>query len=320
MKYLITGGAGFIGSTLANYLAKKGHEITIVDDLSMGTKKNVKSGQINFIEGDVCDKKLIESILKNTQFDYVFLFAAIASVADSVERPLQTHKVNFQSVLEFLEAARKYQKKLKRIVFASSAAVFGDEETLPKYEESVIRPLTPYAIDKFSAEKYVLAYNNLYQLPTSAVRFFNVYGMNQNPNSVYSGVLSIITENFKKLLANEEATFNMYGDGTQSRDFIFIEDVIQALILVAENEESKGQVYNVGTGINTSLNQIIEIFEDISCKELFVQYLNPRTGDINKSYADISKLKKIGFNPNYNVQEGIKKYFEYEIKNSSSYN
>lgn len=313
LKYLITGGAGFIGSSLANSLAKVGHEVTVIDDLSMGDKSNLNYENINFIKGDVCNKKLLKEVFHNHQFDYIYLLAAIASVADSVERPIETHNVNFRSVLDTLELVKISQKNLKRIIFSSSAAVYGDEQTLPKKEESIIRPLTPYAIDKFAAEKYTLVYNNLYDLPTTAVRFFNVYGMNQNPSSVYSGVLSIITNQFKKLLNGEETEFTLFGDGNQSRDFVFIEDVIAALLLVAEKEEARGNVYNVGTGEQTSLNDIIKVYEEISKKKLPVKHLDSRLGDIKKSYADISSLKRLGFKPSYDIYKGIEKYFNYEI-------
>ncbi|GEQ38840.1 MAG: NAD-dependent epimerase/dehydratase family protein [Staphylococcus equorum] len=309
MNYLITGGAGFIGSSLANYLVDKGHSVTVIDDLSMGKTENIETNKITFINADVRDLESMNDVFQNNQFDYIFLLAAIASVADSVERPIETHNVNFESILYTLELARKTQKNLKRILFTSSAAVYGDEPTLPKKEESVIRPLTPYAIDKFAAEKYTLLYNNLYELPTSAVRFFNVYGLRQNPASVYSGVLSIISKQFTKLLNHEKVEFNLYGDGEQTRDFVYINDVIDALLLVAGSEESKGEVYNIGAGQYTSLNEVINVFEKISGVKLPVNYLQAREGDIKASYADISKLVSLGYRPNYNIYKGIEEYF-----------
>ena len=212
-KYLITGGAGFIGSTLANYLSKE-NSVIVIDDLSMGKEENlIKSSKLQFINGSVTDSELMNDILSNNTFDYVFHLAAIASVADSVERPVETHQVNFESVLMLLELIRKYQKGLKRLVFSSSAAVYGDEPTLPKKEESVIRPLTPYAVDKFAAEQYVLDYNHLYGVKTSAVRFFNVYGPNQNPESPYSGVISILVDRYKKIQKGEDTQFILFGEG-----------------------------------------------------------------------------------------------------------
>lgn len=307
-KYLITGGAGFIGSTLANYLSKE-NLVIVIDDLSMGKEENlIKSSKLQFINGSVTDSELMNDILSNNTFDYVFHLAAIASVADSVERPVETHQVNFESVLMLLELIRKYQKGLKRLVFSSSAAVYGDEPTLPKKEESVIRPLTPYAVDKFAAEQYVLDYNHLYGVKTSAVRFFNVYGPNQNPESPYSGVISILVDRYKKIQKGEDTQFILFGEGSQSRDFVFIEDVVQALLLVAKKEESLGKQFNVGTGIATTLNGLIEIIDRTLGFKLPLEHEAERDGDIKESVADISRLKSLGFTPSFSVREGMKKY------------
>lgn len=307
-KYLITGGAGFIGSTLANYLSKE-NSVIVIDDLSMGKEENlIKSSKLQFINGSVTDSELMNDILSNNTFDYVFHLTAIASVADSVERPVETHQVNFESVLMLLELIRKYQKGLKRLVFSSSAAVYGDEPTLPKKEESVIRPLTPYAVDKFAAEQYVLDYNHLYGVKTSAVRFFNVYGPNQNPESPYSGVISILVDRYKKIQKGEDTQFILFGEGSQSRDFVFIEDVVQALLLVAKKEESLGKQFNVGTGIATTLNGLIEIIDRTLGFKLPLEHEAERDGDIKESVADISRLKSLGFTPSFSVREGMKKY------------
>lgn len=312
-KILITGGAGFIGSTLANHLGKE-NVVIVVDDLSMGKVENLEMDRnITFIEGDVADSVLMEEIIRANQFDYIFHLAAVASVADSVARPVETHRVNFESVLMLLELVRKYQPNLKRIVFSSSAAVYGDEPTLPKKEESIIRPLTPYAIDKFAAEQYVLDYCHLYDVPGSAVRFFNVYGPNQNPNSPYSGVISILVDRYKKQLAGEKTSFTLYGDGSQSRDFVYIDDVIQALLLVANKESALGQQFNVGTGKATTLLTLIQTIDQILETELTLEYQPERSGDIHDSLADISKIQSIGYLPNYDVLSGMKSYLKTEI-------
>ncbi|EOS7680579.1 NAD-dependent epimerase/dehydratase family protein [Enterococcus hirae] len=312
-KILITGGAGFIGSTLANHLGKE-NVVIVVDDLSMGKVENLEMDRnITLIEGDVADSVLMEEIIRANQFDYIFHLAAVASVADSVARPVETHRVNFESVLMLLELVRKYQPNLKRIVFSSSAAVYGDEPTLPKKEESIIRPLTPYAIDKFAAEQYVLDYCHLYDVPGSAVRFFNVYGPNQNPNSPYSGVISILVDRYKKQLAGEKTSFTLYGDGSQSRDFVYIDDVIQALLLVANKEAALGQQFNVGTGKATTLLTLIQTIDQILETELALEYQPERSGDIHDSLADISKIQSIGYLPNYDVLSGMKSYLKTEI-------
>ncbi|MBO0448867.1 SDR family NAD(P)-dependent oxidoreductase [Enterococcus sp. MJM12] len=313
MKYLITGGAGFIGSSLAKELIKNGHEVTVIDDLSMGKKENLDIERIHFVEGDIRNKELMEKLFNETQFDYVFLLAAIASVADSIQRPIETHEVNLDANLNILELIKEKQKNIRRVVFASSAAVYGDDPSLPKKENSQIKPLSPYAVDKFASEQFVLLYNDLYNVPGSAVRFFNVYGMNQNPQSPYSGVLSIITDRYKQKVAGENAIFNVFGDGKQERDFVFIDDVVQALILVSESKNSRGNVYNVGTGKATSLNKIISIYDDYFQSSLKINYLPTREGDIRYSYSNIDKLKSLGFTPKYSVENGIKLYLENEL-------
>lgn len=314
MKYLITGGAGFIGSSLANHLVNDGHDVVVVDDLSMGKKENLQLDKVEFLKGDIRDEKLITQILSKNKFDYIFLLAAVASVADSIKRPIETHEINMNANLEILELVKKFQKQIKRVVFASSAAVYGDDPALPKKEISQIKPLSPYAIDKFATEKYVLAYNHLYNVPTSAVRFFNVYGMNQNPKSPYSGVLSIITEQFKKVLSNQETNFVLYGDGEQTRDFVFVKDVIAALLLVSDKSDAKGEVFNVGTGKPSSLNEVIDIYEQVLNVKLPIKKQDARVGDIQYSFADITKLESLGYESKYDLRKGICEYLEYELK------
>lgn len=279
----------------------------------MGKEKNLnKNPNLKFINGSVTDEKLMEDILLNDTFDYIFHLAAFASVADSVERPVETHQTNFESVLMLLELIRKYQKKLKRLVFSSSAAVYGDEPTLPKKEEASIRPLTPYAVDKFAAEQYVLNYHRLYDVNTSVVRFFNVFGPNQNPESPYSGVISILVDCYKKIQHGTEAQFTLFGNGLQSRDFVFSEDALQALLLVASKEEALGKQFNVGTGHAITLRELIEVINETLNVELSINYKPERDGDIKDSVADISRLKKLGYHPNFSIQEGMKKYLKAE--------
>lgn len=305
---LITGGAGFIGSSLANRLLTT-NIITVIDDLSMGDfSKLDESKNLTTIEGSVTDKTLLEKVLGENNFDYIFHLAAVASVADSVARPYETHQVNFDSTMTILEILRRNKKSLKRLVFSSSAAVYGNEPTLPKEEESVIRPLTPYAVDKFASEKMAMVYNDLYKIPVSATRFFNVYGPNQNPSSPYSGFISILVDRLKR-----RAPLTIFGDGEQARDFVYIDDVLQALILIATSDQSLGQVYNVGTGKKTTLNDLIHLAQRNLGQELDIQYVEPREGDIRLSISSIQKLKKIGYKPKYDLEAGMSEYLDYEF-------
>ncbi|MDR3156996.1 MAG: NAD-dependent epimerase/dehydratase family protein [Lactobacillales bacterium] len=318
MTILVTGGAGFIGSNLVNFLASE-NQVVVIDDLSMGKIENLdKSFNIEFIKGSVTDNILMKKLLKEKHFDYIFHLAAIASVADSVENPIKTHKVNFDSVFLLLELIRKYQKSLQRLVFSSSAAVYGDEVSLPKKEKSVIRPLTAYAIDKFAAERFVLMYSNLYKVPTSVVRFFNVYGPKQNPSSPYSGVISIMMDCFLKIQTNIEAKFTLFGNGKQSRDFVFVEDVLKALMLVSKSNSAIGEVYNVGTGHAVTLLDLISIIEKTLGFKLPVIYEDLRLGDISESLADISKLQTLGYKPANTISRGIDKYIKY-LTSSNGY-
>lgn len=307
-KILITGGAGFIGSFLAHKLVRNGKDVTIVDDLSMGQKKNIDDIDVKFYQHDVCDHEFMHQLLNDGQFDYIYYLAAVSSVADSVERPLETHEVNQESVIDTLEYIRAKRLSIKQFLFTSSAAVYGNLPDLPKREDSHIQPLTPYAIDKYASERFTIDYGNLYGLPTTAVRFFNVYGPRQNPDSPYSGVLSIITK-----CMQEDKPFTLYGDGSQTRDFIYVDDVVDALITISYNS-NEPHVYNVASGEETPLIDVIHTYEQISGKKISINYQDSRNGDINKSRADISKLKGLGFEPKWSLEAGLKNYWYYYSK------
>lgn len=306
-KILITGGAGFIGSNLAHALVDN-NEITIVDDLSMGKKENIADIDVKFYEHDVCDHEFMHQLLSENKFDYIYYLAAVSSVADSVVRPLETHRVNQESVLDTLEYLRVNKLPIKRFLFTSSAAIYGNLPDFPKSEDSHVQLLTPYAVDKYASESFTIDYGNLYGLPTVAVRFFNVYGPRQNPDSPYSGVLSIIT----KCMKNNQP-FTLYGDGSQTRDFVYVGDVVDALIKIS-TETKESTVYNIADGGETPLIDVIHTYEDISGVKLNISYKENRSGDISKSKADISKLRKIGFEPSWSLHEGLKKYWDYYSK------
>lgn len=306
MLSLVTGGCGFIGSNLVKRLLRLGHKVIIIDNLSTGKIQNIPIGCKNFVfyKEDITNYQRLRNILRDYAFDYIFHLAAIASVQKSVEDPVFTHEVNVDATLYLLEEARK-QEKLKRFVFSSSAAVYGDEPTLPKREDSLIKPLSPYGLDKYCAEQFVVQYHRLYGLPTVALRYFNVYGPNQDPSSPYSGVISIF---LKEFLEKDIPEIRIYGDGTQTRDFIYVEDVIEANLLVASNEKAVGEVFNVGTGIETSILDLVKIFENLLNKKALIKYYPQREGDIKRSVASIEKICTIGFMAKHNVVSGLKNF------------
>lgn len=249
MKILITGGAGFIGSHIAEKFYNETNEIYILDNLRTGHRSNVDFiDDSHFINNDITKKDFVIELIKKEQFDIVIHLAAIVSVIDTINDPILSQSVNIDGTLNLLEANRKYNKNIKKFIFASSAAIYGNTSILPKKVESIIDPESPYAIEKYAGEQYTKIYNSLYELPTTSIRFFNVYGPRQDPSSSYSGVLSIMNQKFIK---GEHFTF--YGDGNQTRDFVYIKDLVQAVNLVIKNENTNGKIYNLGTGSQTSL-------------------------------------------------------------------
>lgn len=304
-KILITGGAGFIGSNLADALIND-NEIVVVDDLSMGKKENLPQGaNLHFIEHSIADYDFMATLLETWKFDYIFLLAAVASVADTIVRPAETHIINQDANLNIMETIRTKKLPVKKILFSSSAAVYGNNPELPKKETSPIDPLSPYAVDKFATERFVIDYGRLYDIPTVATRFFNVYGPKQNPASPYSGVLSLILTSLER-----KQEFTLFGDGLQTRDFVFVKDVVSALCLLMVNENATHDVYNVATGSSHVLNDVIKAFEEITGDHLNVSYAEARLGDIKNSVADISKLSSIGYTPNYGLVDGLEQYYE----------
>lgn len=313
-KILVTGGAGFIGSHLVDFYIGN-YEVFVLDDLSMGSLGNLPDhSNLKFIEGSVTDENLLTETIKNNQFKYIYHLAAVASVQDSIERPIETNRVNSLSTLYLLELVRKYQKSIEKMIFSSSAAVYGDVKKLPKHETDGVLPLTPYAIDKYSSERYMVIYQKLHNVPTVAVRFFNVYGERQNPNSPYSGVISIVTDKFINQKQGDNDILNIYGDGEQTRDFVNVADVINALVLVAESPNSKGNVYNIGQGKQISLNNIIKIYTNITGVELQINCEESRLGDIKDSVANIDKIQALGFTPKVDITTGLKKYWDTAYK------
>ncbi|WP_457567687.1 NAD-dependent epimerase/dehydratase family protein [Desulfurobacterium sp.] len=313
-RTLVTGGAGFIGSHLVEALVAQGRDVLVFDNFSTGKRENLPdSNRVQVVEGDISDKSHVERLFRKFNFDTVFHLAAVASVAKSVENPEETHRTNFDGTLYLLQESVKHS--VVRFIFASSAAVYGDLPELPKKETDPVKPLTPYAVDKFASERYVVNAFELYGLKTTALRFFNVFGPRQDPSSPYSGVISIFVDRVIKSLKGEDAGITIFGDGKQTRDFIFVKDVVKALLLVERSHDAVGGVFNVGTGKATSLLDLLDYLAKIAGRLPPVHFAPPRRGDIKHSVADISALRGLGFSPSFTVEEGLRVLFEWEREN-----
>lgn len=305
-KVLITGGAGFIGSTLANELSQN-FEIYIIDDFSKGKINNLKEDMsIKIINGSVLNSELMEKILKENSFVYIFHFAAIVSVQSTVEDPVTTHKVNLESTIILCDLIKRYQLDLKRLIFSSSSAVYGEQKDTPINEKATINLLSPYAIDKYAAESYIQFYGNNYNIPTSVVRFFNVFGPNQRNDSSNSGVIALLLKHYLLQKDNIKEPFLLYGDGKQTRDFICISEVIRALIFIMETKESIGKIYNIGSGYGMSIIEIINFLNEVLNVQLNISYQPKRLGEIRNSKADISSILRLGFVPKKTVENSLR--------------
>ncbi len=306
---LITGGAGFIGSHLQEHLLENTDWILLIlDDLSSGLESNIIDHErVLFIQGNVTDKSLLNKIFNENNIMYIVHLAAIASVQECIKNPVYSHEVNALSTLLLLEFTRNIPG-FKRIVFASSAAVYGDLPGLPKSEISPVCPISPYGIDKYSSERYILSYSALHNIPSVALRFFNVFGPRQNPLSPYSGVLSIF---FNAFFNEKIPTINIFGDGKQTRDFIYVKDIVQACLMALSVDQMIGQVFNVGNGRPNSLLQIIDILSRITAKTPDINFMPPRAGDIKDSYASIERISSLGFEAEYPIEKGLKNYWDF---------
>lgn len=305
-KILITGGAGFIGSHLVDALIDN-NKVVVVDDLSTGKQKNLpKNDNLEFIEHSIADKDFMSNLLEKHNFDYIYLLAAVASVFDSVDRPIETHLVNQEANINIIDIIRTKKLTIKKLLFTSSSAVYGSNPDLPKNEESsVITPVSPYGIDKYASERFILTYGQLYNIPTVATRFFNVFGPRQNPGSPYSGVLSKVLDSLE-----HDSEFIIFGDGHQTRDFVYVKDVIKSLLLLMTEDSALHDVYNVATGVEQSLNSVIKISEKISGEKLSITYRDRRAGDIDHTRGDISKLLNLGYRYDYDFESGLSEYYQ----------
>ena len=303
MRYVVTGGAGFIGSNLVDELVRRGESVVVLDDLSAGKEDNIAEirNKISFIKGSIND---IEAVRRSMQeADYVIHLAARTSVPRSIKDPLETNRVNIEGALNVLLAAR--DTKVKRIVLAASSSAYGETPTLPKVETMPPEPISPYGVTKYVAELYAQMFGRVYDLQNVSLRYFNVFGPRQDPGSPYSGVLSKFCTAF--LQGAEPVVF---GDGEQTRDFTYVDNVVQATLKACEVPAASGRVINVGTGARISLNATLELLREISGSRLKAKYEPPRDGDIRDSQADIMLGRELlDYQPTVDFAEGLRRTF-----------
>lgn len=300
-RYLVTGGAGFIGSHIVRRLFGEGELVRVVDNLSTGQPIRLKDvrDSIEFVEGDLADELVSEQVVRD--IDYVLHQAAVPSVQRSVCDPVATNRANVTATLNLLESCRK--ASVGRLIYAASSSAYGDTEVLPKAEEMSPNPLSPYAIQKLVGERYCKLYYDLYGLETVSLRYFNVFGPGQDPHSEYSAV---IPKFITKLLAREPIT--VYGDGEQSRDFTYVENVVEANLLALRASEVSGNVCNIGCGEHITLNELIRLLEEILGIKANVNYATSKAGDVRHSLADITRARHLlGYEPKVMVKEGLRR-------------
>ncbi len=291
MRYLVTGGAGFIGSNTVDELVRRGHSVVVLDDLSAGKEENLTEvrSKITFIKGSITELEIVQKAM--LQADYVIHLAARASVPRSVKDPIETNRINVDGTLNVLVAAR--DNKVKRVVFAASSSVYGETPTLPKSEDMRPLPISPYGVSKYVGELYSQTFGRCYGLENVCLRYFNIFGPRQDPDSPYSGVLSRFATAFL-----ESTQPVVFGDGEQTRDFTYVDNAVQANILACEAPSASGGTFNIGTGRSISLNQVLQMLQNIAGKKLAAKYEPPREGDIRDSLADIRRAREtLGYEP-----------------------
>lgn len=298
--YLVTGGAGFIGSNIVEALLEKGEKVRVVDNLSTGKEENIAPfrDRIEFLEADILDIDIMKDACKG--IDYVLHQAALPSVPRSVADPISSNRANVDGTVNILWAAK--EAGVKRVVYASSSSAYGNQPALPKKEDMPADPLSPYAISKYAGELYTRIFHQIYGLSTVSMRYFNVFGPRQDPNSQYAAVIP----NFINALINGESPV-IFGDGEQSRDFTFVKNVVQANLLAAKAEKASGQMLNIACGQRITLNQLVNKLKGILDSPLDPLYTDPRPGDVKHSLADISRAERLlDYKPTYSMEEGLK--------------
>jgi len=303
MRYLVTGGAGFIGSNTVDELVRRGHGVVVLDDLSSGKEDNLAEvrSKITFMKGSITDIEVVQKAM--VQADYVIHLAARTSVPRSVKDPVDTNRINVDGTLNVLVAAR--DNKVKRVVFAASSSAYGDTPTLPKSEDMQPVPISPYGVSKYVGELYAQTFGRCYGLENVCLRYFNIFGPRQDPDSPYSGVLSRFSTAFL-----DSTPPVVFGDGEQTRDFTYVDNAVQANILACEAPSASGRTFNVGTGHAVSLNQVLQMLQKASGKILETKYEPARDGDIRDSLADIRLAKEfLGYEPTVQFEEGLERTY-----------
>ncbi|MBA2604994.1 MAG: SDR family oxidoreductase [Acidobacteria bacterium] len=297
--YLVTGGAGFIGSHLTEELVRRGHRVRVADSLITGKRSNLSHiPDVEFLEGDLADLEFARRAVAGCE--YVLHQAAIPSVPRSVKDPISSNRANVDATLNTLVASR--DAGVKRLVFAASSSAYGETPTLPKHEEMPTQPLSPYALQKVIGEQYLQLFTRLYGLETVAIRYFNVFGPRQDPSSPYSGVISVFAT---ALLENRPPT--IYGDGEQTRDFTYVANVVDGVLRACEAPGAAGQIINVATGGRISLNMLFEEMRRLVGADVRPAYEEARAGDVRDSQADITRARELlGYVPTVSFEEGLR--------------
>lgn len=305
MRYLVTGGAGFIGSNIVDALVRRGDEVVVLDNFSTGKRENLETAgdRVTVVEGSITDLATVQRAVEAV--DYVLHQAALASVQRSVDDPITSNETNVNGTLNVLVAAR--DAGVKRLVYAASSSAYGDTEELPKREDMPANPLSPYAVQKWVGEHYCKVFSDLYGLDTVSLRYFNVFGPKQDPNSHYAAVVPIFTT---KLLADTSPV--IYGDGEQSRDFSFIDNVVSANLKACEGDPKRGAVVNIACGDRFTLNELHRTLCRLTGHDREPRYTDPRPGDVRHSMADIQRAERIlGWRPVVDFHTGLERTVEW---------
>jgi nucleoside-diphosphate-sugar epimerase len=307
MKYLVTGGAGFIGSNIVRELLRQGQEVRVLDNFATGKRENIlpliKDPKLKLIEGDQRSFHVVRAAVKGV--DYILHQGALPSVPRSINDPITSNDVNILGTLNILEAAKEFS--VKRIVCASSSSIYGNSESLPKVETMPVNPMSPYALTKYAQERYCQIFYQLYGVETVSLRYFNVFGPNQDPTSQYSAVIP----KFIKLIQQDREPI-IYGDGTQSRDFTYVENNVWANIQACTAEKAPGEVINIACGKRYTLLDLVDLINEILGKNIEPRFEPERPGDVKHSLADIQKAKDLlGYEVRVDFREGLEKTIEF---------